>query len=159
MTLDQFFVDHYELLQVSQTADADTIKRIFRHLAKKYHPDLPNGGDPELFRQLVKAHAVLTDVESRAAYDLKYQEYWDQKWQILRQSTEGAVPEEMDLSRMIRLPIELMEFDLWYLHRKGYVERLETGQMAISVEGVDYVEAHTLNISADRLLEENISAM
>ena len=41
------FIDYYELLQVSPNADADTIQRVFRHLAKKYHPDHHEAPDEE----------------------------------------------------------------------------------------------------------------
>jgi curved DNA-binding protein CbpA len=180
METDFIFVDYYDALQVSPNADSDTIKRIFRYLAKKCHPDSQGGGNPEMFRQLVKAHEVLIDPEKRAAYDVKYQEYWDRKWQVVRQAANGlGSPDskevrermltllyiqrrtdpqhpgmgEMELARLIRLPIELLEFDLWYLRKKGLVERLETGMLAISVEGVDNVEESSLRLSPDRLLE------
>jgi curved DNA-binding protein CbpA len=180
MAQEYVFIDYYDVLQVSPNADPDTIQRIFRHLAKKCHPDLPLGGNPDMFRQLVKAHEVLTDPEKRAAFDIKYQEYWDRKWQIVKQATDGSTSMdnkearermltllyvqrrtdtqhpgmgEMELARMLRLPVELMEFDLWYLRQKGLVERLETGQLAISVNGVDHVEQSSLRLSPDRLLE------
>lgn len=180
MTEDHLFIDYYDVLQISQNADPDTIKRIFRHLAKKCHPDLPTGGNPELFRQLVKAHEVLIDPEKRAAYDLRHQEYWDRKWKIVSQATGGTKPQnnkeirerilsllyvqrrtdtqhpgmgDIELARLMRMPLEFMDFDLWYLYRKGLVEKLETGQMAISVDGVDFVEQHSLRIMDDRLLE------
>jgi len=177
------FVDYYDVLQVSPNADEDTIQRVFRHLAKKCHPDLPTGGNPELFRQLVKAHDILNDPEKRASYDIKHQEFWDRKWQIIRQATDGSISGnnkevreriltvlyvqrrsnprqagmgDMELARMLRMPIEFMDFDLWYLRQKGLVERVETGQLAISVSGVDYVEDNTLRVSEDRLLEAHV---
>lgn len=180
MTEDYLFVDYYDVLQVSQNADADTIRRVFRYLAKKCHPDLNGGGNPELFRQLVKAHNVLTHPSKRAAYDVQYQQYWDRKWNILREATHGNGPGDnrqvrnriltllyvqrrtdmnhpglgdIALSKMMHLPMELLEFDLWYLRQKGLVERLETGQMAISVEGVDYLESTSLQPTDDHLLE------
>jgi len=48
------FVDYYELLQVSPNADEDTIQRVFRHLAKKYHPDHQDSPDGDRFRRLVE---------------------------------------------------------------------------------------------------------
>ena len=62
------FVDFYELLQLSPNADDETIHRVFRHLAKRYHPDTP-GGDAQRFNHLVEAHQTLTNPEARAAYD------------------------------------------------------------------------------------------
>jgi hypothetical protein len=180
MTDESIFIDYYDVLQVSQNAAPDTIQRVFRHLAKKCHPDLPTGGNPEQFRQILNAYNLLTNPEKRAAYDLLHQEYWDRKYQILRQATDGTTLQnnaeirerllsvlyvqrrtdmrnpglgDMVLAQMMRMPIEFMEFDLWYLRKKGLVEMLETGLMAISVDGVDYVEKHNMRVMDDRLLE------
>ena len=60
------FIDYYELLQVSSNADTDTIDRVFRHLAKKLHPDNKESADPERFRLIVEAHRTLSDPETRA---------------------------------------------------------------------------------------------
>jgi len=63
--------DYYEVLGVSQSADADEIKRAYRKLAVKYHPD-KNPGDHEAedrFKELGEAYDVLADPEKRAAYD------------------------------------------------------------------------------------------
>ena len=55
------FVDHYEILQVSQTADTETIERVYRLLAKRYHPDNSTSGDPEQFNVLRRSYDVLTN--------------------------------------------------------------------------------------------------
>ena len=73
------FVDYYELLQLSSSADTDTIERVFRHLAKKTHPDNKDTADPDQFRRLVVAHRILTNPEARAAYDIRYQEHWNDR--------------------------------------------------------------------------------
>ena len=49
------FVDYYEVMQVSQRAESATISRVFRHLAKRYHPDNQETGNRELFDQLAEA--------------------------------------------------------------------------------------------------------
>ena len=74
------FIDYYELLQLSSTADTDTIERVFRHLAKKFHPDNKESGDSDRFRLILEAHRTLSDPEKRAGYDAKYQEHWDRMW-------------------------------------------------------------------------------
>jgi molecular chaperone DnaJ len=63
--------DYYEVLAVSRTASEDEVKRSYRKLAVKYHPD-KNPGDPhaeEKFKELAEAYDVLMDADKRAAYD------------------------------------------------------------------------------------------
>lgn len=63
--------DYYEVLGVSKDADQDTIKKAYRKLAKKYHPDA-NPGDKEAeakFKEASEAYGVLSDAEKKAQYD------------------------------------------------------------------------------------------
>lgn len=63
--------DYYDILGVSRDAEADTIKKSYRQLALKYHPDR-NPGSPEaeaLFKEATEAYEVLRSAEKRAAYD------------------------------------------------------------------------------------------
>ena len=63
--------DYYEVLGVSKDADEATIKKAYRTLAKKYHPDM-NPGDKEAekkFKEASEAYAVLSDAEKRRQYD------------------------------------------------------------------------------------------
>jgi DnaJ-class molecular chaperone len=57
------FIDYYELLQLSSNADTDTIERVFRHLARKLHPDNKESGDTDRFLLIVEAHRILSDPE------------------------------------------------------------------------------------------------
>lgn len=173
------FIDYYELLQVSSNADTDTIDRVFRHLAKKLHPDNKESADPEQFRLIVEAHRTFSDPETRAGYDVKYQEYWNSKWKLASEATDGSayggdreIRESLlsmlyvqrrrnmkkpglgdyEMARLLCKPHEMVEFHVWYLKAKGWVERLDSGQLAISALGVDEVEQGSLRLGNDRLI-------
>ena len=63
--------DYYEVLGVSKDADEATLKKAYRKVAKKYHPDV-NPGDKEAekkFKEASEAYAVLSDPEKRRQYD------------------------------------------------------------------------------------------
>ena len=72
------FIDYYEVLGVPKTAEAKEIKKAYRKLARKYHPDV-NPNDPEAkkkFQQVNEAHEVLSDPEKRKKYD-QYGKDWE----------------------------------------------------------------------------------
>lgn len=176
------FVDYYELLQLSPNADTDTVERVFRHLAKKCHPDSTEAPDNDRFQKVVEAHRILADPEARAGYDVKYQEYLNHKWSLAseagnmsafdadritrerllsllyvqrRRNMRNPGLGELTMARLLLTPSELLEFHLWYLKAQGWVERLESGMLAISAQGVDQVEKSRLRLMPDHLLEEH----
>jgi chaperone protein DnaJ len=60
--------DYYEILGIDKKANNDEIKKAYRKLAKKYHPDL-NQGNEEKFKEIVEAYEVLSDDKKRNEYD------------------------------------------------------------------------------------------
>jgi curved DNA-binding protein len=70
------FKDFYKILGVARDADADAIKKAYRRLARKYHPDVSKESDAEeRFKELQQAYEVLSDPEKRQAYD-RFGEHW-----------------------------------------------------------------------------------
>ena len=63
--------DYYEILGVKRDASADDLKKAFRHLARKYHPDLNKGSKEaeEKFKEINEAYQVLGDPQKKAQYD------------------------------------------------------------------------------------------
>lgn len=71
------FIDYYKILEIQKTASADDIKKAFRKLARKYHPDV-NPNDKEAlqkFKEVNEANEVLSNPENRKKYD-KYGKDW-----------------------------------------------------------------------------------
>ncbi|MEE8836285.1 MAG: molecular chaperone DnaJ [Eubacteriales bacterium] len=67
---DQNKRDYYEVLGVDRNADQETLKRAYRKLAKKYHPDVnPSKEAEEKFKEATEAYSVLSDPEKRRQYD------------------------------------------------------------------------------------------
>ncbi len=174
------FADYYETLQVSPNADTDTIDRVFRHLAKRYHPDNQETGDRERFDALVKAHRVLSDPEERTRYDLHYEEGRALQWDLAREASKGEVFQDdrvlrerllsllyvqrrrdvanpgignIELERLLSCPQEHLEFHIWYLKEKKLVERTDRG-FAITALGVEEAETARNSVTRDRLLPE-----
>ena len=176
------FVDYYELLQLSHNADIETIERLFRHLAKKFHPDNTRFANKDRFLQISGAHQVLSDPEARAGYDIKYQDYWNHKWTLASEASQMPMPcadnvtrerllsllyvqrrrsmkhpglGESEMARLLNTPLELVEFHLWYLKAKGWAERLDTGHLAITALGVDQAEESKPMRGPDHLIEDH----
>ena len=63
--------DYYETLGVKRDASPDDLKKAFRHLARKYHPDLNKGSKDaeEKFKEINEAYQVLSDPQKKAQYD------------------------------------------------------------------------------------------
>jgi DnaJ domain len=155
--------DHYEALQLSPNADSDTIHRVFRSLAARFHPDNTETGDAGAFRTIHEAYRVLADPVSRAAYDAAYTTRRRLRWRIFSQSgtsaglaaerakrkgilgllyaKRSADPQHPDLpitelDDLLGVAREHLDFSLWYLREAGLITRGDNGRYAITLKGV-----------------------
>ncbi len=159
------FVDYYEILEASVNANFDTIERIFRYMAKRYHPDHSEHGDIKKFTQLVEAYEVLKDPEQRAEYDARYESSKSEEQAIVQEA--GHADSDCEdrhrlltlfyakrrrnmkepglgintVEQMMNLPVEVLDFHMWYFREKGWVQREEGGAISITALGVDKIES------------------
>ena len=175
-------VDCYEVMQLSQNADGDTIGRVFRMLAQRYHPDNVQTGSSELFIRLSQAYQTLSDPERRARYDARYRDGKRLQWKIFdqAQASTGSEAEKRKRQGILGLlyaktlhdpeqgamtvhtfeellgcPREHLQAALWYLNGKGYIKRGDNGRYSITIQGFDQAEEHCLlPRRADRYLPQ-----
>ena len=62
--------DYYEILDIQRDACDEDVKKSYRRMAMKYHPDRNPGANEALFREAAEAYEVLSDAEKRRIYDL-----------------------------------------------------------------------------------------
>ena len=88
------FVDYYEVLQISPRAEMETVRRVFKLLATRVHPDNPVTGDAEQFRVLKQAYETLSDPDRREHYDLVYEQRAQEPLQRRRGEPSRSHPQD-----------------------------------------------------------------
>ena len=176
------FVNYYELLQISPNAERETIQRVFRILAARYHPDNPQTGDRDKFILLNQAHGVLANPESRAKFDAELQSHQSEPLEVFNapefvQGIDGEAnrrmgilsllynnrrsnPDQAGLSILhlestMNMPREHLLFTIWYLKEKEWIRQTDNSDLVISAAGVDHVEK---NLPGHRLLYNLLKA-
>lgn len=173
--------DYYDILQLSPKADPDTIHRVYRLLAQRYHPDNHETGNQDHFMLVLEAYQVLSDSERRAAYDAIFMRTRQLRWKIFDQANAGQgregerrkragvlnilyaqrlnQPQQAgisihELEDLLGCPREHLEFTLWYLKEHACITRTDNGRYAITAKGVDVSDALGTAASSpnDRLL-------
>jgi hypothetical protein len=162
-------LDCYEVMQLSPNADADTVQRVYRILAQRYHPDSIETGNKEIFLKLCEAHRILSDPQLRAQYDARYRETKQIHWKIFDREEAAKGPEAeqrkrqgilellyaktaqdperasmtiFDFEQYLGVPREHLEFAMWYLKGKGFVKRGDNGRFVLTIAGSDQVESY-----------------
>jgi len=166
-------LDYYGFLQISPYADPDTIHRVYRFLAARFHPDNPESGDAEMFCLLRKAYDVLSNPASRADYDaaclLEAPEAVPLSTSIdfmdnlegelnrrlavlallyIQRRTNPYAPEVplSEVERRMGFPRDYLDFTTWYLQKKGYITRGDNSDFTLTATGVDFVEAKRVSL-------------
>lgn len=163
----QLELDCYEVMQLSPNADSETVERVYRILAQRYHPDNVETGNAEIFIQLTEAYRILGNPEARAGYDAGYRRTKTLQWKIFDQAEaatgregekrkrEGILellyaqhlhdPEEAGISihsleQFLGCPREHLKVALWYLREKGFIQRTDNGRYSITLAGFEEAE-------------------
>ena len=176
-------LDCYEIMQLSPKATADTIHRVHRILAQRYHPDTPDTGNAEMFIQVTAAAQILSDPERRAKYDARYHAARQLQWKIFDQAEAALGPQaekakrkgilgllyakaahdieragmtSIEFEEILGCPREHLQAALWYLKGKGYIQRGDNGRYSITVAGFDEMESHSFmqEPSQQKLIEQ-----
>jgi curved DNA-binding protein len=160
--------DYYEILQISPNAEPETVHRVYRLLAQRFHPDNTESGDEDRFRQLSEAYQVLGDSEKRAQYDIVHANLKQGRWRLISANQQaGDDFESEQLARLMVLELlyirrrtdfsdpglslfdlesltgrarEHLQFTIWFLTQKKYVTRADDGVVTITADGVEYLE-------------------
>ena len=160
-------MDYYEFLQISCNAEPETIHRVFRFLAARFHPDNPETGNLEAFARLKEAYDVLSDPERRAHYDATSKRETIQSNGLstsidFMDDLEGEMNRRLALLALLYIrrratpdfpqvslaevevrmgfPRDYLGFTTWYLRNKGYITRADNSDFALTADGVDFVE-------------------
>jgi len=175
------FIDFYEIMEISPNANSETIDRIFRYFAQRYHPDNPDSGDRARFDVVMEAYKTLKDPETRAQYDIQLKDHSNVRWKLANEANDSkGIDRDADtqnrllsllyvkrrqnvsdpgignfeLERLLGCPAEHLEFHTWYLKDKGWIQRTESGTLAITVEGVDRANSDHQRAPHVRLLTD-----
>jgi len=159
--------DYYEVLQISRAAETETIHRVYRMMAARFHPDNALTGNLEKFLALHEAYQVLANPELRAEYDRKlhvqsinplsvfgqmafvggHQIEMNRRLGVLsllynrrRVNEDRPGSSVLDLESWMSLPREYLQFTLWYLKSKGYIAMEDNSDYSVTPAGVDYLE-------------------
>lgn len=130
--------DHYSILELSPAASLDDIKRSYRRLAQRYHPD-KSGSDPEsllLFAAIKEAYETLTQPERRADY---LQQRWYARSQGQPMSTEVTTPSNL-LRNLLDADRRLARIDT---HRTDYYTLLNGLEQLLNEQGLELLKSNT----------------
>jgi curved DNA-binding protein CbpA len=180
-TLETEIPDYYELLEISPQATQETIHRVYRYMAARYHPDVAGTGDLDKFTQLTLAYKVLSDPSGRAEYNAQRAMCQPKVRNPMSTSVDFMDQAEGDLNRRVAVlailyyrrrmypnnpevslneieqrmgfPRDYLDFTTWYLAKKKYITKADNSDFTLTIEGVDFIETQRGSVPVlDKLL-------
>jgi len=160
-------VNYYDLLQIHPRAEPETVQRVYKLFAARYHPDNLRTGDAERFRLIREAYETLSDPVRRAEYDKQFEIKQPEALEVFlhRNFTDGINAEYMirvgilcllyarrranpdysalsflDVENLMAFPREHLAFAVWYLRSKKFILQDDRSSFIITSDGVDYLE-------------------
>jgi curved DNA-binding protein CbpA len=173
--------DYYELLEISPQATHETIHRVYRYMAARYHPDIVGTGNLEKFTQLTSAYRVLSDPNRKSEYDAQRATRQPTIQNPMSSTVDFMDQADGDLNRRLAVlailyyrrrmypnspevslteieqrmgfPRDYLDFTTWYLAKKRYITRADNSDFTLTVEGVDFIETQRATVPVlDKLL-------
>lgn len=142
------FIDYYKILEIDRNASADDIKKAYRKLARKYHPDLnPNDKEAEnKFKQVNEANEVLSDPEKRKKYD-QYGQDWKHAEEFERGGAHQSRPRGQQSSRAYSGHFTEEDFSDFFSSMFGGGGFQSSGREGVKYKGADYKAELHLKLS------------
>lgn len=145
---------HYETLNLEKTATADEIKKAYRKLASKHHPD-KSGGDTEKFQEIQAAYDTLSDVQKRQRYDIELAGGGRQPFNFNSHNVNFG--NDIDIFDMMRRQFGV-NFGQQGFHQQPRAAQNSDVRIAIALELEETLAEHTktLNITLPGNIKETI---
>ena len=161
------FQDYYDVLGIDPRSDSETLQSAYAELARKYHPNNPETGDPEAFAAINAAYEVLSDPAQRFAFDnlkgigedatcpqFSGTEFFESLGSdaglraallcILyerrkKKPLKPGLPMRY-VEAMLNADLDELFFVLWYAKQRGWVSSDDKSNLLITVQGMDYLD-------------------
>ncbi len=173
--------DYYELLEISPQATKETIHRVYRFMAARYHPDIVATGNLEKFTQITSAYKILSDPNRRSEYDAQRATRHAPTQNPMSGMVDFMDQMEGDLNRRLAVlailyyrrrmypnspevslfeiedrmgfPRDYLDFTTWYLASKRFIAKADNADFTLTIEGVDFIESRRATLPVlDKLL-------
>ncbi len=133
------FVDYYKILGLDQNSSLEQIKKRFKELAKKYHPDVnKNENATKVMQELLEAYYILSDLDARKRYDIQYERFYNQGYSNYNSNSQGRQRSTREQDFKYNDPI----IEKWIINAKNqsfdFIDKSIKESKGISKSGCKY---------------------